>query len=146
MRCKPNNTGFTLVELIAVIVVIAALSVTVVQRLIPASSYQLQGARDQLVTAFQSAQQLAMVRTAAVRLTTSGSQIDILQDTDNDGVPDTSVTIAGQNYPLTLAAAATLSSASFDFDRLGHTSSAVVVVTAGSSNVNVNVTATGYIY
>lgn len=143
---RNDQSGFTLIELIAVIVVIAALSVTVVQRLIPASSYQLQGARDQLVTAFQAAQQRAMVRTAAVRLTTSGSQINILEDTNNDGVPDTSVMIAGQTYPLTLAAAATLSSATFNFDRLGHTSENTVVVTAGSSSVNVNVTATGYIY
>lgn len=141
-----RQSGFTMVELIAVIVVIAAISVTVTQRLIPASTYQLQAARDQLVTAFVAAQQRAMVRSAAVRITTSGSQVNILEDTDSDGIPDASIILAGQSYPLSLQASANVSSASFDFDRLGHTTAGVIVVSVGAANVNVNVTATGYIY
>ena len=146
MPSKKNHSGFTLLELIAVIVLIAALSITVISRLIPASTYQLQAARDQLVTAFQTAQQRAMVRNAAVRLTTSGSLIDILDDTDNDSIPDTSVSIAGQDYPLTVPASATFTHSTFNFDRLGQTTAATITVTVGTSTVDVNVSATGYVY
>lgn len=143
---KARHSGFTVIELVAVIVVIAAISVTVSQRLIPANTYQVQSARDQLITAFVAAQQRAMTRSAVVEISVGASQIDIQEDTDNDGTPDTSILLAGQTYPLTLQASASLSSATFTFDRLGQTSPDTISVTAGSSSVNVTVTSTGYIY
>lgn len=144
-----TNKGFTLLELIAVLVLVGILAGTVSARLLPSDTFQLQSSRDQVVTAFFAAQQRAMAQTNSVRLSlVSPNQIDIREDTDGDGDfnDESSLRLGGTGYPVTLLSHQTISAAIFDFDRLGKTSASTLTLSQGSDSVNISVTATGYIF
>jgi MSHA pilin protein MshC len=142
-----NTKGFTLVELIAVLLIVGVLGTVVTTRLIPSSSFELQASRDQLVAAFLSAQQLAMAQQDRVRILTSGATVDIRRDQNGDGsfANSESVSIDGVQYPLSVSGATTFSSTSFDFDRLGRTSSGFITLTLRSNNTVLTVNEAGYL-
>lgn len=137
MRRLTANQGFTLIELIAILVIVAALGATVLPRLINQSSFQLQSGRDTLVSAFLSAQQLAMTRTSAVTLSLQANQIDV----QADGV---SQRLGDIQFPLSLSTGLSLSSHSFTFDRLGRTQAANITLSAGGNSLVITVSEMGY--
>jgi MSHA pilin protein MshC len=142
------QAGFSLLELLAVLVLLAILSAVVSIGTLPASSFQLQASRDRLVAAFFSAQQRAMVQTRPVRLTLAApNQIDIREDSDLDGsfADEASLSLGGTQFPQTLLPNQSLTPAVFDFDRLGKTSVATLVLSDGASSVTLAVSATGFI-
>src|SRR5690606_16015807 len=111
-----------------------------VQALMPSESFQLQASRDQVVTAFFTAQQLAMAQEDNVELITNGTnQIDVQVD-------GASITVAGVSYPILLQNNQSLTAATFSFNRLGQTSANSLTLSQGSSSVAISVSATGYIY
>jgi len=140
--------GFTLVELIAVMVVVGVLAAVAGSRLIPHTILQLQAGRDLLVTALFSAQQKAMVQLAPVRVIVSGTSVDVRVDSNGDGSfsSSESVSIAGTQYPLQVGGGVVFTTVNLDYSRLGHTAPAVISVSKGGQNVKVTVTATGYAY
>jgi len=140
-----HSRGFTLIELVAVIIIAGVLAVSVGTRIFPSATLQLQSSRDRVIAAFSSAQQLAMVQRDRVRISFSGNQIDILQDQNNDGNfgAGESVTLNGSSYPLTLAKGLNISSASFDFDRMGRTSAGSLTMTLSGASVNVAISTAG---
>lgn len=109
---------------------------------------QLQASRDQLIAAFFVAQQKAMSQDKPVQLTTSGNQIDIRVDKNEDGVfsASESVTLAAQTYPIGIGNGIVLSTTAFVFDRLGHTNSGTVSLTKDENSATVSVSGTGYAY
>ncbi len=137
-----------MIELVAVLIIIGLLAATATSTLIPSTSFQLQASRDQIVTAFFSAQQKAMTQLDPVAVFTSANQIDIRQDSNNDGTftASESVTVGGVTYPVALLANQTLTGATFQFDRLGYTTPGSVTLSQNGANVAINVTATGYSY
>lgn len=139
-----GSRGFSLVELVAVIVVLAVISVSVLQRSLSTSTIELQGSRDLLISAFFSAQQLAMSQNKAVSITTSSSTIDVLIDNNDDGTPETSAQALFESYPQTIDA--TLNTSVFLFDKLGQTTQGSIIVSQGGQSVTVNVSETGYAY
>lgn len=140
-----RSQGFTLVELIAVLVLVAVLGSVATLRSLPASTFQLQASGDILVAAFFSAQQKAMVQTRPVRLLTGPQSIDIRIDNNADGVfsASESANINGQEYPLALTPGQTLTVAEFDFDRLGKTTAANLVLSQAGVSLTLNVSANG---
>lgn len=143
-----REQGFTLLELIAVLALVGILATTVTTGLLPSASFQLQSSRDQVVTAFFSAQQRAMAQTNAVRLSISGTnQIDIREDTDSDGsfADESSSRLGGVQYPINLLANQSLTNANFDFDRLGRTGAANLTLSQSGSSVTIAVTSTGFV-
>ncbi len=138
MRPFRHQNGFTLIELIAVLVIVAALGATAVARFANNSVFELQASRDQVVSALLSAQQLAMVQNDAVRFSTQGNQLDILQD-------GTSVSIDGVVYPINLGSGQAITGADFDFDRLGQTQPATLTLSKSGELVTISVTATGFV-
>lgn len=140
--------GFTLVELIAVLVIIGVLAGTAATRLFSPSTYQLQAARDLVVTALYAAQQRAMTQSGAVQFIASADQIDLRQDVNGDGVfsPTESIWAGGQQYPVAIEAGVSLSPQTLSYDRLGRTSAASISVTKGSATLSITVTASGYAY
>ncbi len=140
------SRGFSLVELIAVLMLAAVLAASVVGRVFSNNTYALQSSRDQLVAAVASAQQLAMVQRDPIRLTTSGSSIDIRRDQNRDGnfSASESVRIDGQRFPVELGRNRTVSTATLDFNRLGRTSAASIIVGYSGATVSVSVSASGY--
>ncbi|MCR6653936.1 MAG: type II secretion system GspH family protein [Cellvibrionaceae bacterium] len=144
---KGFNTGFTLVELTAVIVIVGVLAAVAGSRLLPHTTLQLQAGRDLLTTALFSAQQKSMSQLAPVRVTVSGSSVDIRIDSNRDGnfAAAESILVAGTRYPLEVKGV-TFSSHTFNYNHLGHTTPAVISVSKSGQSVNVTVTATGYAY
>lgn len=140
--------GFTLVELVAVLVLIGILGATVTSAMLPSATFQLQSSRDQVVTAFFAAQQRAMAQTRPVRLSlVAPNQIDIREDSDGDGsfADETSKTLGGIRYPVTLLPNQSIDAADFDFNRLGKTSAGVLNLSQSGAAVAINISANGYI-
>ena len=138
--------GFTLIELISVLVLVAILATTFISKTTPSNSFQIQASRDQLVAAFFIAQQKAMVQSQAIQLSTSGTTIDIRQNADANGVFSSteSMTVGGISYPIEILPNQSLSSSIFVYDRLGQTTAGSVTLTQGTGRVDVVVSATGF--
>ena len=133
-----KQQGFTLVELIAVLVIVGILSVSVLTRLVPSDTLQLQASRDTIVAAFYSAQQLAMTRRASVEVITSANQVDIQ-------LGNASVSFGGVQYPVQQVNGQTLSAVTFAYDRLGHTTGAGLQLSQNGRVVSISVDASGYV-
>jgi len=146
MNREPQESGFTLIELIMVIVILSVLSISAGSKFFDTATAQVQSGRDDVVAAFFSAQQLAMVRSDDVRLITSTTQVDIRLDVDDNGVfsASESVLLAGTQYPITLPFGVSLATATFDYDRLGRTSAASLGITKGSASATISVSDSGY--
>ena len=148
MHSTGSSSGFTLLELVAIIVVIAVIGATAATSLVPSTTFQLQAGRDTVVAALFHAQQRALSQADSVRLTTSGSSIDIRQDANGNSTFESSesILVGSIQYPITLDGNVTITSHTLDYDRLGETTAATITVTKSSSNETVNVSAMGFAY
>lgn len=133
-----TQRGFTLVELISVLIIVAVLGVIATSRFISNSSFELQEARDQVVLAFRSAQQLAMTQADSVSFQSTASSIDIRQD-------GSSVTVNGVQYPLSFSGNQSISTSVFSFDRLGRTDPGTMTLSNNGSSVSLSISSAGHI-
>lgn len=142
----PKNRGFTLVELVAVMVITGILASVAISRSLPNTTFQLQAGRDLVVSALFLAQQKAMAQDDRVAVITSGSQIDVRVDSNQNGSFEVgeSIRVGGTTYPLTLPGGVSLSAAQLQYDQLGHTTPRVLTVAKGSAAVTVTVSGAGY--
>ncbi|SMF34639.1 MSHA pilin protein MshC [Alteromonadaceae bacterium Bs31] len=148
MRLKLLSKGFTLVELIAVLLIVGVLAVSTLSAFGPAtSSMQLQSSRDSIVAAFQSAQQMALTRRNTVQILTSSSELDLRYDADGDGVfsAGESVQFGGVSYPIQLVSGQTLSTATFNYNRLGHTAASTLQLSQNGKVIPIVVDDSGYV-
>lgn len=138
--------GFTLVELIAVLVIAGILAGVTASRIASSRSFQLQAGRDFLISALFVAQQKAMTQTSPVQLSIAGKQLDIRVDDNNDGIFSASESLqnAGQNYPVELPGNISASSHNLVYNGLGHTLATGISLSNTSSTVTVNISATGF--
>ena len=147
MALKQAN-GFSLVELIAVLVILGVLASTATSILLPSRTLQLQAARDQVIAALFAAQQLAMTQSGGVRASVGAGQIDIREDLNSNGdfSDDVSQRVGGVQYPISLLKSQSISSLHFDYNRLGQTSGGLITLSQDSSAVVITVTDSGYAY
>lgn len=140
------QNGFTLIELITVLILVGILGVIATTRSIPSSTFQLQTGRDTIVAALFSAQQRAMTQLDSVRFIASADQIDIRQDSNGDSsfTADESIRVGSVQYPVGLAPNQSLTVSTLDYDRLGRTTAATLNLTQGTATVAISVTASGY--
>ncbi len=136
--------GFSLLELIAVIIVLGVISVVATSRFSNTDVAAVQSARDQALTAFFTAQQLAMARASdanPIQITVTANSLNVTES-------GTSVTSTGTPYPITLPQGVTITSGtgSYSFDKLGRTSEGQLVIARGSTSATINVEASGYVY
>lgn len=129
--------GFSLIELITVMILLGILSVVLFSRLGSTNTAVVQGSRDDLIAAFSLAQQTAMMRpNITLEITTTSVSVN------EDGNP-----ITGSVYPLTMPSGVSLAPAgSFTFDKLGRTTAATITVTGASASAQVAVASSGYAY
>lgn len=145
---RRRSYGFSLIELVAVLILVGILAAAATSSFMPSATFQMQASRDQVVTAFFSAQQRAMVQTSPVRLSLSSpNQIDVREDSDGDGsfADESSLRLGGVQYPIALLSSQSLTAATFDFDRLGRTSASTLTLSQNSNTVAITVGATGHI-
>jgi len=129
--------GFTLVELITVIILVGIISVTVFSRLGNVSSANLQASRDDLIAALFFAQQTAMARNNIQLVVTSNS----VSVTEN-GTP---IVVHSKGYPLTLAPKVTATAATLTYDKLGRTTATTIGLSSTSgASASIVVEASGY--
>jgi MSHA pilin protein MshC len=134
-----TSRGFTLIELIAVLILVGILSVVLMSRMGGTSAAGVQAGRDSLIAAFFLAQQTAMARAAA------DNPIAIAITHNGIDVTEGGASLIG--YPLTLSGNISLSTASFQFDKLGRTSPGSATITHPSgTSATVTVEASGYAY
>jgi len=134
-----NISGFTLVELIVVVLITGILSASIAPRFFGVTSYEDRKAADELRTAFRHTQQLAMNRGGNVQLILTASNFTV-QLTDGTALQSPAGIKPYQiNFPPNVAISPAVT---ITYDRLGRPS-AGATITLGSQTVTVE-QETGY--
>ena len=136
---KPSQSGFTLVELVVVIVLLAVLASVATSRFTDSALFRLQTTRDDIVAGLFYAQQLAMARgdTATIEFDATANSINVQQDNTD---------LATSPYPLALPSDLSLSPiTTLVYDKLGRTANTTFTLTDSSgATATITVEATGY--
>lgn len=136
-RCE---RGFTLIELITVIILVGIMSVTLFSRLGSVHSANLQAGRDDLIAALFFAQQTAMAR-SNIQLIISANSVSVTEN----GVP---LKVHAQGYPLSFPSGVSATALTRSYDKLGRTGSltADTIVLSATSGISTSITleASGY--
>ncbi|WP_062065505.1 type II secretion system protein [Cellvibrio sp. OA-2007] len=138
-----NQTkGFSLIELITVMILVGIISISLFSRLGPVNTAAVQSGRDDLIAALFFAQQQAMMR----------SNISLVLTSNTISVKESGVAIkAGSDYyPLTVPVGVNLPALTLNYDKLGRTSKTPIVLTGSGNSSGVTATiqveASGYAY
>ncbi len=132
-----RERGFTLIELIAVIILISIMAVTLFSRLSSVSSTNIRAGRDDLIAALFFAQQTAMAR----------SNIQLILTTNSVSVTEngTPIRVHAQGYPLALPSGVTVTPMTRTYDKLGRTAAATIALSAsGGLSASITLEASGY--
>jgi len=136
-----RNKGYTLIELIAIIVLVGAISITLMSRT-DIGTAAIQSSRDDLIAALFFAQQQAMMRQNISLIVTSDT-ITVAES----GVP---IKVSSDYYPLRLPKGVSINPVTLSYDKLGRTTAKTITLT-GSGNssgvsARVRVEASGYAF
>lgn len=129
--------GFTLVELVCVLILVSVLSVTLASRFNSVTTNaSIQTSRDDLIAALFFAQQTAMARDNISLVVTAGAV-----SVKENGTP---IVVNDKFYPLSFPTGVTATAATFTYDKLGRTTAGSVTLSKSGTSVIVTVEATGY--
>lgn len=131
-----SEQGFTLIELITVIILVSIISVTLFSKIGSISSTNVQASRDDLIAALFFAQQTAMARSNIQVVVTSGA-VNVTES----GTP---IVIHSKGYPLNFPSGVTASPITFTYDKLGRTTAGIITLVGGGASATVTVEASGY--
>lgn len=145
-----QSAGFTLIELITVMVIVGILAVFAAPRMFAANVFKSRGFADQVLATLHYAQKIAIAqrRNVCVALTSSTVSLTIA-NTSGAGVAcgPTLVLPAGGNSITSPSASITLTytSSSFNFDALGKTPVTQTITVYGETPIIVEAE-TGYVH
>lgn len=141
MTATNSNSGFTLIELVAVIVIMAILAAVVGPRFGSQPIAQVQTARDEVVASLQVARQLALARghsSNPIVFQATSSSVSITES-------GSAVLFGAYQYPLSLPSGVSLTPVTnLSYNQLGETSSTVFTLSSGDVSATVTVESTGY--
>ncbi len=134
MKVMNNQRGFTLTELITVIVIVGILSVAVLPRFAGTDAFQQRGAADQVKSALRFAQKAAVAKHASVSVTVT------------QGATDCATTLAGLTLTCTVAVLDS-GAVTYTFNALGQltTPAAPATLTIGGTTIRIEAE-TGYVH
>jgi len=139
---RKGERGFTLIELITVMILVSIISVTLFSRLGNVNSANIQAGRDDLIAALFFAQQTAMARNN-IQLIITASSVSVTEN----GTP---IKVHAQGYPLSFPSGVTATPLTLTYDKLGRTGSAaantIVLSAAGGLSASVRLETSGYAY
>jgi len=97
MRLRITNQGFTLIELVLILVIVAILGVTVSSRFLSGNTFNAAVVRDQIISLTRNAQQAALGRaTVSLTIQPDGSgNLDLELDDTNGNVIATQISLDG---------------------------------------------------
>ncbi|MDF3011843.1 MAG: hypothetical protein K0Q78_47 [Cellvibrio sp.] len=138
----PREFGFTLIELITVMILLGIISITLFSRVGSVSTAAVQSGRDDLIAALFFAQQQAMMR-SNITLVVEANSISV----NENSIP---IQISSDHYPLEMPKGVNLSPITLTYDKLGRTAATDITLN-GSGNssgvsANVRVEASGYAF
>lgn len=128
---KPRpERGFTLMELVVVILIAGVLAVVIAPRFLAKSQVEFQGAYDEALAAVRHAQKVAIASQSSVYVQVSGNTLSVCFGTVScsSAVTDPS---RGSSLVVSPASGVTLSGTSFAYDAIGRPSAAPVFTVAG---------------
>ena len=131
---RRRQHGFTLIELVCVIVLVSVLSIALFNRLNFVNDAGVQAGRDDLIAALFFAQQTAMAR----------DNIQVVITSTAVSVREGVVPAAIRGYPINFPAGVSATAATFNYDKLGHTTSSTITLTKAGTTATVKVEASGY--
>jgi MSHA pilin protein MshC len=141
-----NSDGFTLVELIVVLIIAGAIAVVAIPRLMGPTEFEAMGFYDSAQATVRYAQKVAIAQRRPVFVVIDPSQVRLCYD----GGCAAAVTDPLRNQPFSTQAPGgiALAGSSFSFDGLGRpSSSATISVTSSDGTRNFFVEAeTGYVH
>ena len=133
------QSGFTLVELVVVILLVGILSFVAMPRFFKTSGFTERNAAEEILTAFRYAQQLAMSRGGNVQVIINANNYQILLG----GIPVANPNGSG-DYNVNLPGGITATNTTITFDNLGRpTPNAQANIVVGSYTVRIE-QETGY--
>lgn len=133
-----NERGFTLIELIAVVIVVSIISVTLFSRLGSVATANVQASRDDLIAALFFAQQTAMAR-SGISVVISAGSVSVREN----GTP---IVVHSKGYPLNFASGVTASVSpgslplTLTYDKLGRVPTKTLINLSGPSSTSASVT------
>lgn len=132
------STGFTLIELITVIIVLGVISVITGSRFYNQDLAIIQTSRDDIIAALFFAQQTAMAR--------DNIQLSITANTINVTENGNPIRIHSDAYPLALPSGVNVTAvpSTYSYDKLGKTTPGSITVTRDGVSATITVEASGY--
>lgn len=134
MTTRPQQRGFTLTELITIIVILGILAVAVLPRFFTVSAFEDRGSADQVKSLLRFAQKVAIAQHRNVSVTLA-----------QGASPDCTTTLTGGNLNCTVKSALT-GTGTYTFDALGRPSpNAQATLTIGGTTITIEAE-TGYVH